>query len=691
MTPHSEHSLGVSHAGFAEDDLVKQAALGLLAELGWTEQTDLRNEWQSGPSTEGRLTMKQIILQPRLEQALQVLNREVPDVGIAKAVEAVMEDRRTMRPVDANQDLYKLLRDGIKVEVPSDTGGSETVAVQIVDWNNPEANHYFVATEFWVQGDVYKRRADIVGFVNGIPLLFMELKAPHVSCQSAYDNNLTDYRDAIPQLFTPNALTILTNGSESKVGAAFAPWQHFYDWKKVDNEEEQPVVSLERLLRAVARPDRLLDIAENFTLFEAERGGLIKKVAKNHQFLGVNNAIEAVQSLEENKGRLGVFWHTQGSGKSLSMGFFAGKVLRKMPGNWTFVVVTDRKELDEQIYKTFANTGLVTKKEAHAGSVAELRQLLKEDHRFVFTLIHKFQTREGEPHPVLSERDDIIVITDEAHRSQYDTLALNMRRALPNAAFIGFTGTPLMAGEERTREVFGDYVSIYNFTQSIEDGATVPLYYENRIPELQLDEAAFQDEVQAILEEAELDEDQEKELQRKLGKEYHLITRPDRLEKIAEDLVAHFLGRSHASKAMMVCIDKATAVGMYELVQAEWQRRRESVIAQIGNAEAANDQNSLTQLRSQLQVLDGTDMAVVVSGAQNEAAQLAAKGLDIIPHRKRMQAEKLDEKFKGPSRPAAARIRLRHVDHRVRCPGDLHRVPRQAHAQPHADADHRTS
>jgi type I restriction enzyme R subunit len=455
MTPHSEHSLGVSHAGFAEDDLVKQAALGLLAELGWTEQTDLRNEWQSGPSTEGRLTMKQIILQPRLEQALQVLNREVPDVGIAKAVEAVMEDRRTMRPVDANQDLYKLLRDGIKVEVPSDTGGSETVAVQIVDWNNPEANHYFVATEFWVQGDVYKRRADIVGFVNGIPLLFMELKAPHVSCQSAYDNNLTDYRDAIPQLFTPNALTILTNGSESKVGAAFAPWQHFYDWKKVDNEEEQPVVSLERLLRAVARPDRLLDIAENFTLFEAERGGLIKKVAKNHQFLGVNNAIEAVQSLEENKGRLGVFWHTQGSGKSLSMGFFAGKVLRKMPGNWTFVVVTDRKELDEQIYKTFANTGLVTKKEAHAGSVAELRQLLKEDHRFVFTLIHKFQTREGEPHPVLSERDDIIVITDEAHRSQYDTLALNMRRALPNAAFIGFTGTPLMAGEERTREVFG--------------------------------------------------------------------------------------------------------------------------------------------------------------------------------------------------------------------------------------------
>ena len=225
---------------------------------------------------------------------------------------------------------------------------------------------------------------------------------------------------------------------------------------------------------------------ENFTLFMEVQGGSIKLLGKNHQYLGVNNAIEALQDIESRAGRLGVFWHTQGSGKSVSMICFAQKVLRKIPGNWTFVVITDRQELDHQIYKNFAASGAVTEQDAQATSSRHLRQLLSEDHRYVFTLIHKFRTERGEEHPVLSERSDIIVITDEAHRSQYDTLALNMRTALPNASFIAFTGTPLIIGEEKTREVFGDYVSVYDFRQSVEDGATVPLYYENRIPELQL-------------------------------------------------------------------------------------------------------------------------------------------------------------------------------------------------------------
>jgi type I restriction enzyme R subunit len=209
-------------------------------------------------------------------------------------------------------------------------------------------------------------------------------------------------------------------------------------------------------------------------------GGLIKIVAKNHQCLGVNNALVAMADIEGRKGRLGVFWHTQGSGKSVSMIFFSQKVLRKLPGNWTFVIVTDRKELDAQIYKNFASSGVVTESKPQAESSRHLRQLLTEDHRYVFTLIHKFRTETGEAHPVLSERDDIIVITDEAHRSQYDRLAMNMRTALPNASFLAFTGTPLMAGEEKTREVFGDYVSIYDFKQSADDGATVPLYYGAR-------------------------------------------------------------------------------------------------------------------------------------------------------------------------------------------------------------------
>ena len=500
----------VSQGGFNEDDLVKTATMKLLEELGWKDQDDLMHEWREGGSSEGRRSMKEVILIGRLEAALSDLNPDVPEEGVQRALEALTEDRRAMTPVEANKALYGLLKQGVPVQVETDHGLRETRTVKVIDWENPRVNHFFAATEFWVKGDIYERRADVVGFVNGLPLLFMELKAPSESCRRAYEDNITAYRSDIPQLFTPNALIILTNGTETKLGSAFAPWDHIYDWKKLDSEEETPKVSLERVLRGVASPERLLDIVENFTVFEATKDGLIKKIAKNHQYLGVNNALTAVDHISENQGRLGVFWHTQGSGKSLSMGFFAGKVLRKMEGNWTFVIVTDRTELDEQIYKTFANCGLVTESEAHAGSVVELRQLLREDHRFIFTLIQKFQTKGGEEHPVLSERDDIIVITDEAHRSQYDTLALNMRKALPNAAFIGFTGTPLMEGEERTREVFGDYVSVYNFAQSIEDGATVPLFYENRIPELQLDQAEFKHEVEAILEDAELDPEQGK-------------------------------------------------------------------------------------------------------------------------------------------------------------------------------------
>ena len=212
--------------------------------------------------------------------------------------------------------------------------------------------------------------------------------------------------------------------------------------------------------------------------------------------------------------------------------FFAQKVLRKLPGNWTFLVVTDRQELDEQIYQNFANAGAVTEPEdrVRAGSGEHLRQLLREDHRYVFTLIQKFHAERGETYPELSDRSDIIVMTDEAHRSQYDIFALNMRNALPNAAFIGFTGTPLMAGEEKTREVFGDYVSIYNFKQSVDDEATVPLYYENRIPELQLTNPDLNDDMAAVLEDAELDEAQEARLEREFAREYHLITRDDRLD-----------------------------------------------------------------------------------------------------------------------------------------------------------------
>lgn len=632
---------------FDEDTAVKQPILYLMGALGWESQACLQGEWESGASTEGRFTDREVILVPRLRTALEALNPGLAPAAIERAIEQLTEDRRAMPPQEAARAFHKLLRDGVKVELRDEQGRSETKTLRVIDWRVPRNNHFFLADEFWVGGGTMRSRLDIVGFVNGLPLLMMELKAPDVAAKRAFDDNLRHYLTNIPQFFTPNGLTILTNGGDTRLGSAFAPWEHFFDWKKVADEKEKGVVSLETVLRGTCAPERLFDLIENYTVFEETRHGVIKKIAKNHQYLGVENAVRAVQMRSLGEHKLGVFWHTQGSGKSLSMVYFAGKILRKLPGGWTFVVVTDRQELDRQIYKTFAATGLAKDQEAHAESISNLRQLLAEDHRFVFTLIHKFQTRDGSEHPVLSDRDNIIVIVDEAHRSQYDTMAMNMRKALPKAAFIAFTGTPLLAGEEFTYDVFGDPVSIYNFTQSIEDGATVPLYYENRIPELQLDEDVFNEGLAGILERADLDEDQERELERRFAREYHLVTRPDRLKKVAADLVDHFLGRGHKGKAMMVCIDKATAVRTYDFVRDLWSQRL-AVLRTRADSVAGDER---ARLDADIAYMEETDMAVVVSAAQNEAADMAEKGVDIVPHRKRMQDDDLDEKFKNSDDP----------------------------------------
>jgi len=417
------------------------------------------------------------------------------------------------------------------------------------------------------------------------------------------------------------------------------------------------------MLRGTCDPVRLLDLVENFTLFSEHKAGLVKILGQNHQYLGVNNAIASMlEARQLGHGRGGVFWQTQGSGKSFSMVFFAQKVLRRLAGNWTFVIVTDRVELDEQIAKTFKAAGAVSEAEGdqcHAQSGAHLRELLRGNHRYVFTLIHKFQTPER-----LSDRPDVIVLTDEAHRSQYDTLALNMRTALPRALFLAFTGTPLIAGEERTREVFGDYVSIYDFQQSIEDGATVPLFYENRTPELQLVNPDLNEDLYRLIEDAGLDDAQEARLATVLGRQYHLLTRDDRLEAVARDIVGHFLGRGFVGKAMVVSIDKATALRMHDKVKQHWAAETERVRAELGelayqprggemSPEQARRDRRLAELTSRLDVLTTTDMALIVSPAQNEIEQMRELGLDIAPHRRRMNDSQppLDEKFKDTADP----------------------------------------
>lgn len=522
------------------------------------------------------------------------------------------------------------------------------VRIQVVDFDAPENNHFYLASQYWVAGDMYKRRADLIGFVNGLPMIFVELKASHKNLKNAFQDNLKDYKNTIPQLFWYNAFIILSNGIDSKIGTITSQWEHFNDWKKINNEGEKGIVSMETIIKGTCDKEIFLDLLENFTLFDDSRSQTAKIVARNHQYLGVNGSIESFKKAKNNGGKIGVFWHTQGSGKSLSMVFFAQKILRKFEGNYTFLVVTDRRELDNQIYKQFQNVGAVTEKQVQAENGKHLKDLLQEDHRLIFTLIQKFRTDKGKAYPELSGRNDIIVMTDEAHRSQYEVFALNMRNALPKAQFIGFTGTPLIAGEsEKTKDVFGDYVSVYNFKQSIDDKATVPLYYENRIPELQLKNEDLEDDLERLIEEAELDETQEKKLEREFARQYHLITREDRLEKVAEDIVNHFFGRGDNGKAMVVSIDKTTNVKMYDKVKKYLAKYIETMEDKLKGAKDKEWDEIVTKLKEAKEL----DMAVVVSSEQNEIENFREKGLEIENHRRRMVNEDLEKKFKDSDDP----------------------------------------
>ena len=319
----------------------------------------------------------------------------------------------------------------------------------------------------WVRGDLYRRRADLVGFVNGLPLLFVECKNLHRNLKAAFESNYADYRDTVPHVFHHNAVVMFGNGEKAKVGSVTSRWEHFHEWKRLA-EEEPGVVDMETVLKGVCGKRNFIDLVENFIVFDDSSGEPKKILARNHQFLGVNRAVAAVRERKQRQGRLGVFWHTQGAGKSYSMVLFTRKVHRKLGGNFTFLVLTDRDDLDSQIYKTFAGCGVVDhdRDPCRAASGQDLSRLLAERKSHVFSLIQKFH-RDVVPGEGCTARDDVIVITDEAHRTQYGTLALNMRNALPNAGYIGFTGTPLFTGDQLTRQVFGDYVSTYDFQRAV--------------------------------------------------------------------------------------------------------------------------------------------------------------------------------------------------------------------------------
>lgn len=638
---------------YTEDALVEQPAINLFSELIWETVTCWDEVFGSPDDTHladnplffGRETRNDVVLFARLKAALLKLNRGVSPLIIQEAIDEMARDRSAMTPIAANEEVYKLLTTGYVYTTNAED--EEDCVVKYVDWSNASNNDFLLCSQMSFTGEIETRRPDLIGFVNGLPLVFIELKASHKNLLTAYKNNLSDYKNTISHLFVYNQIIILSNGVQSKVGSISSQWEHFAEWKKIESEREKRRVSLEVVIRGVCEQNRLLDIIENYTLFVKAKH-TVKIIAKYHQYLGVNQALSGLSNVKERAGQLGVFWHTQGSGKSYSMVFFCKKAFRKYTGNWTFVLVTDRTDLDDQIYKTFNSAGIVTEN-CRAESGTELKALLGEDHRFVFTLIQKFKGDEKGNYPVLSERTDIIVITDEAHRSQYDSLAMNMRSAMPNASFMAFTGTPLLAGEAKTQEVFGDYISIYNFADAVDDGATLPLYYENRVPEVSVSNDTLGEDIAEILDQADLTDEQEARLENEFSKAYHIITRDDRLETIAADLVDHYINRDPfkngmLGKAMVVSIDKATTIKMYDKVQQAWKAKLNSLKSQAKYASGSR----LNRLQFQIEHMETTDMAVVVSGGQNDDERLAKKGLDYKPHRERFLKEKIDEKFKDP-------------------------------------------
>lgn len=644
---------------YTEDALIEQPAINLFLEMQW-RTLDCYAETMGEQGLLGRETRSDVVLVRELRQALKNINPHSTTNEIDQAIEVLNRDFSAMTPVAANQHCYQLLKEGVKVKSDAYAQGEEAdefITLKVIDWQTASNNDFLLCSQLWITGEIETRRPDLVGFVNGLPLLFVELKAASRNLIHAYKDNLADYKKTIPQLFWFNQLIILSNGVRSRVGTLTSQWEHFAEWRKVKSENEPRSSSLETVLRGTCEPERFLDLIENFILFENKKA-TVKIVAKYHQYLGVNQALEGLKHIRHNQGKLGVFWHTQGSGKSFSMVFFCQKAFRKIEGNWTFVIVTDRKDLDDQIYTTFSATGLLNS-DSRADSALELKQLLSEDHRYVFTLIHKFRTEQGESYPMLSERDDVVVMTDEAHRSQYSTLALNMRTALPNAGFLAFTGTPLLGkkgelddADAKTYEVFGDYVSVYNFADAIDDGATLPLYYENRVPEVNLNRDDLGEEIKSIIADADLSDESEAKIEREFAKAYHIITRDDRLETIAHDMVEHFMGREPFSsgmrgKAMMIAIDKATAIKMYNKVQVAWRDKIAALKQQALEAEAW--QKAI--LEEDIAYMESTDMAVVVSSGLNDDERLARKGLDYQPHRERMVKENLDEKFKDPTDP----------------------------------------
>jgi type I restriction enzyme R subunit len=581
----------------SEDRLVQQTFAEYLHDvLGWDSVYAWNHETFGLHGTLGRDSEREVVLVHDLRAALIRLNPTLPESACEQAVEKLTRVDFSRSLVQHNREYYGYIREGVPVEWRDTRGETCHARAQVIDFRTATNNRF-------------------------LPLVFIELKAAYRNIRAGFDDNLTDYlhEHSIAHAFHHNAFLGVSNGDRTRYGSITSKWEHFSEWKRSD-ETHRGEVDAKVLLNGMLAHDRLLDLVENFILFDDSKpGGTRKIVARDHQVLGVNNAVASVQRQEELKrrfppkqrfvsytiqpsevplaaeagvspvedtrqflaksdthdvlplvrrahpdlGRLGVFWYTQVSGKSYSIAFFAEKVRRVVPGNFTFVIMTDREDLDDQLWRTFVGCGVGDEKTPRASSGTALREILQQNHRFVFSLIHKFNQEVTEPY---SESDDIIVMSDEAHRTQAGKFARNMRLALPNASFIGFTGTPLFKHDQLTRRIFGNYVSRYDFNRSEEDQSTVKLVYENRGEKLGIARLDLNDRIAEKIEQADLAPDQVALLEKLLGKDYEVITADDRLDKLADDFVEHCSTRWETGKSMLVCIDKPTCARMFQRI-----------------------------------------------------------------------------------------------------------------------------
>ena len=635
---------------YSEDRLIQKSAAELMeTELGWTSIYAYDKEVLGENGTLGRNSFHEVLLAQRFRLALKKLNPWINDKQIAEAIERMTERMSSQTLMQINEQKYQFIRDGIPVTRIKQDGTSEEIKAVVIDFENADNNDFLCVRELWVYGALYRRRADIVGFVNGIPLLFVELKNHNVEVENAFNENYRDYLDTISQLFYHNAFIMFSNGLEARVGTIDSKWKFFHEWKRL-TELDNGNIELPTMLRGICKKENFLDLLENYILYDHSDGKTVKIMARNHQYLGVNQAVEMYKNREYVNGKLGVFWHTQGSGKSYSMLFLACKIRRKFAGSPTIVILTDREELNKQISDTFENCGVlgnVKAKSFIASSGDDLIAKLKGNPSFVFSLIQKFNKPDAEP---IYPDHDIIVISDEAHRTQNGVFAENLLHLLPTANRIGFTGTPLLRDDNITARTFGGYVSIYDFKRAVDDKATVPLYYENRGERLkELKNPEINEEIAAVLEQAgEIDASQQAKLEREFAKEVHLLTAPKRLRIVAQDFVRHYSDLWTSGKAMVVCYNKVTCVRMYNYVQEYWQKEIESLEKQISKSMY---QQEVQELKRKLEWMQQTEMAVVVSQEQNEIQTFRKWGLDIFPHREKMEKRELDKEFKNTENP----------------------------------------